>query len=158
MKKLLLLILVLSSVNCFSFSKEFEIKDPKGIKQKISLNLVVGRICYSSSLNKFLMHSYMGANRSKKFFNSCAVIEHELICLGEVGPVKRLINAKFCKKPMKFRATEKRTLYKSFTDKFACKSFLKESIKKLESHSEWSCFYDRGHEIINNIVDFQEKK
>ncbi|MAX65872.1 MAG: hypothetical protein QF441_01020 [Bacteriovoracaceae bacterium] len=156
MKKLLIMALVLSSTNSFSFSQEFEFKNVKDKTLKVSLKLMAGRICHNLSSNKFTMYSYFGGNRDMAFYNSCAVVEYELSCLGEIASTYIVYDKKFCINPMKFKAKQVKLLHKSFTDKYACKKIF-DNIVREKKNSIFKCLFDRGSEKIDEIVDFENE-
>jgi hypothetical protein len=151
------MILILSSTNSFSFSQEFEFKNVKDKTQKVNLKLMAGRICHDLSSNKFIMYSYFGGNRSQEFYNSCAVVEYELTCLGKIKSSEMVSNKKFCIEPIKFKAKEKQTLTKSFSDKYACKKIFDKIVDENRSNY-FLCLFDRGSERIDEVVDFNEDK
>ena len=84
MRNLLILIFTLYSTNSFSLSQDFELIDSKNKKQKVNLNLLAGSICYERSAKYLVMYSYFGGNRTKEFYNGCAVVQYKLSCLGKI--------------------------------------------------------------------------
>jgi hypothetical protein len=157
MKKLLTMILILSSTNSFSFSQEFEFKNLKDKTLKVNLKLMAGRFCHNLSNNKFTMYSYFGGNRNRAFYNSCAIVEYELTCLGKIENTEMVYGNKFCIKPIKFKARQVQLLHKTFTDKYACKKIFDNIVQEKKS-SVFKCSFDRGSERIDEIVDFENDK
>ncbi len=163
MKKLLVTILILSTTNSFSFSKKFEILDTKKKKQKVDLDFLVGVICYKEAKEELIMYSYFGGNRTKEFFNSCAVVEYKVDCLGKIVPSVKVdpkFEETFCIDPVKFKVTSEKTLYKSFTDKFACKKYFDKIVESGQGGGGRSmyCPYIKKGELIDPFVDFEQKK
>jgi hypothetical protein len=161
MKNLLILILILSSTSTFSYLQDFEIKDLRDMKQKMNLKLIAARICYDKAekKNEFVMYGYLGGNRAKEFYNSCAVVKYKLSCLGKIIPSYIAHGKMFCDKPMKFNLVESTVLFKSFSDKFKCKKIFNNKIYETRKYrSGLKCYFSERGEKIDEIVDFNEDK
>ncbi|MAX68019.1 MAG: hypothetical protein QF441_01010 [Bacteriovoracaceae bacterium] len=162
MKKLLVTILILSTTNSFSFSKEFEIQDSKNKKQSVSLNFLAGVICYKEAQKELIMFSYFGGNKTEEFFNSCAVVEYKAECLGKIVPSLKVdpkFEETFCLDPVKFKMTGEKILYKSFTDKFACKKQFDELVRSGRGSGGRSmyCPNVKKGELIDQFADFDNE-
>ena len=161
MKKLLTMILILSSTNSFSFSRDFEIQNSKNQKKKVSLDLLVGSVCYEATQEKLIIYSYFGGNLTKEFFNSCAVVEYEVQCLGKIVP-SGTMNPKFedtfCIKPVKHKVISEKIIYKSFTDKYECKrKFDNLNNEARGGGDSIRCSLAKYGELIDEFVEFDNK-
>jgi hypothetical protein len=157
-KNLLGALLVITPVTIFAFSKRFEFsKNDKHVKA--SLNLMVGSICYDKDKDIFVMRSYFGGNRKEEFYNSCAIVEYRLNCLGKIARSRRIYNKKFCVEPMKFKVVNEKVLFRSFSDKFECKRrFEKLEYKTRNSLSSLKCYFTKEGSTIDDILYIDEKK
>ncbi|MAX68023.1 MAG: hypothetical protein QF441_00990 [Bacteriovoracaceae bacterium] len=158
-KSLLILIFILSSTSSFSFLQEFEFEKTENDKKNVKLSLIVGTICYRGPQEDLVMYSYFGGNRVKEFYNSCAVVEHNMHCLGKVVSSRYMhsvFNGTYCVKPVKYRAVGGKTLYKSFTDKFECKKQFDELVMKFRENKVKCTLVKKG-ELLDQFVDFENE-
>jgi hypothetical protein len=161
MRNLLVLVFILDSASSFSFSQKVELEDSKNKKHKVSLKLIAARICYDKvkKKNDFVMYSYLGGNRSEEFYNSCAVVEYRLSCLGKIIPSKMVYGEMFCEKPMKFKLVESTVLYKSFSNKFKCKKIFDNKMYETQTLlSNLKCHFSGKGEVIDKMVDFENRE
>ncbi len=169
MKILLKLILILISIDSFSFSSEFQIKKTDNTIQKVKLDLLVGSIWYQSSLGdkalqrkELIMYSYFGGNRDEEFYNSCAIVEYKLRCLGKLVPTEGIQNdfgPSFCVEPMKLKKMDTKILYTSFIDKFKCKKMFDELIRSSRGSERGSiyCPFVKNGKLLDQFVDFENE-
>ncbi len=108
------------------------------------------------------MYSYFGGNLTKEFYNSCAVVEYEVKCLGKIVPSGTMdpkFEDTFCIKPAKHKVIDEKIIYKSFTDKYECKrQFDKLNREARGGGNSIRCSLVKYGELIDQFVDFEQKK
>lgn len=132
-KKILCVFILFSSVYAYPSSLLKE-KISFDEKKRVELNLVAATLCYNSEMKKFWMYAFMGKNRNRESYNSCAVMKYELKCLGRVSKLKPIHyeGREFCDKSRNIEIVTGKIIYKTLEDKLACKKKYEELGKRNE--------------------------